>query len=77
MRREEYLQQRRLQGLNSRIRRAEYQAQRGHAQIQGMQQTFERNKARHDDAVKRIEMRIVQTENQITSMKNQRTALEA
>ena len=75
MRREEYLQQRRLQGLNSRIRRAEYQMQRGRGQINGMKQTFERNKSRHDDAIKRIESRIRQTEDQINSMKRQRSSL--
>ena len=75
MRREEYLQQRRLQGLNSRIRRAEYQVQRGHVQIDGMKQTLERNKSRHDDAIKKIELRVKRTEDQIESMKRQRSDL--
>jgi len=75
MRREEYLQLRRRQGLDSRIQRAEYQVLRGQGQIAGMKQTLERNKAKHDNAVRRIELRVRQTEERIDSMKKQRSAL--
>jgi len=75
MRREEYLQQRRLQGLNSRIRRAEYQVRRGHTQIEGMKQTLIRNMAKHHEAVLKVELRVGQTENQLENMKKQREVL--
>tara|TARA_R110002020_G_scaffold420394_1_gene629564 strand:+ start:451 stop:681 length:231 start_codon:yes stop_codon:yes gene_type:complete len=75
MKREDYLKQRRLQGLDSRIRRAEYQITRGRMQIAGMQKTFERNKSRHDEAVKRIELRLKSAEAQIDSMKSQKALI--
>ena len=76
MNRQEYLKQRRLQGLESRIRRAEYQNQRGQKQIDGMKSTFERNIARHEAAIKRIELRIKQIDDQISVMRQQQAELQ-
>ena len=76
MNRQEYLKQRRLQGLASRIRRAEYQNQRGQKQIDGMKSTFERNKTRHEAAIKRIELRIKQIDDQISVMRQQQAELQ-
>jgi predicted nucleic acid-binding Zn-ribbon protein len=76
MTRDEYLQQRRLQGLNSRIRRANHQAERGRSQIEGMKETFKRHRFKHDNALKKIESRVRQTEDHISSMESQRASLE-
>ena len=72
MRREEYLQQRRLQGLNSRIRRAEFQVLRGRARVLGMKESFVRTIAKHEVAVHKVESRVREKENQLETMKKER-----
>ena len=41
-----------------------------------MKSTFERNKARHEAAIKRIELRIKQIDDQISVMRQQQAELQ-
>lgn len=72
MKREEYLNQRRIQGMDSQIRRLHSQIRRGNRQIEGMRETWKRREKEHQEAVNKVEVRLQNVQEQINAIEQQK-----
>ena len=72
MKREEYLNQRRIQGMDSQIRRLHSQIRRGNKQIDGMKDTWRKKEGQHMEAINKVEVRLQNVQEQINAIEQQK-----
>lgn len=75
MRREEYLQIRRLQGINTNISRAQDQIRRGGLRIATLKARFESHKSSHEKTIKNMEDRIEMLNSRIANLETQKSSM--
>ena len=75
MRREEYLRNRRLQGINTNIGRTQHQIQRTQQRKEELKARFESHKKSHEQALSRIDNQVQSLENRIKSLEAQKQRL--
>jgi len=75
MKREEYLQIRRLQGINTNISRAEDQIRRGKLRMNILKSRFEGHKASHEQTIKNMEDRIEMLNSRIANLETQKSSM--
>ena len=75
MKRDEYLKLRRLQGIDSQIRRLNHQIHRGNKQISNMRDTFSRKTEEHRSAVGKVEERLQGVRADIDALKKQKESI--
>ena len=75
MKRDEYLKLRRIQGIDSQIRRLNHQIHRGNKQISNMRDTFVRKTEEHELSVGKVAERLQGVQDDINALKKQRESI--
>ena len=75
MKRDEDLKQRKIQGIDSQIRRLNHQIHSGNKQISNMRDTFVRKTEEHELSVGKVAERLQGVQDDINALKKQRESI--